>query len=203
MEFTEVVRKRRMVRHFTADPVEPATMQRVLQAALRAPSAGFTQGQSFVVVTRPDLKERLAQLAGEEHYTTSGFDPFISEAPVLVIPCVSEAAYHHRYQEPDKLSTDGAEIHWPVPFWYMDIGCSVMLLLLAVVNEGLAAGFVGIPQPEHTDACKALLNLPEEVMPVGIIPIGHPAPDRRSPSLKRGHKPKQEVIHYEQWGSEK
>jgi nitroreductase len=199
MQFPDVVRKRRMVRHFTSDQVDPSTITRILQLALHAPSAGFTQGQSFVVVTRPDLKKRIAQLAGEDEYVSSGFHSFISEAPVLIVPCTSESAYHRRYQEPDKINEDGSEIAWPVPYWYMDVGCSVMIVLLAAVNEGLAAGFAGIPAPQFQDFC-ALLRLPQDVVPVGVIPVGHPAPDVPSPSLKRGRKPRREVIHYEQWG---
>jgi nitroreductase len=199
MQFPDVVRKRRMVRHFTPEPVDPSIIARILQLALHAPSAGFTQGQSFVVVTRPDLKKRIAQLADEEEYVTSGFHPFISGASALIVPCTSEAAYHRRYQEPDKVNDDGSEIAWPVPYWYMDVGCSVMVVLLAAVNEGLAAGFAGIPAPHFQDF-RALLRLPQDVIPVGVIPIGYPAPDVPSPSLKRGRKSQREVIHFEQWG---
>src|SRR5579883_3111898 len=141
LEFSEVVRKRRMVRHFTPEPVAPEVIDRMLDLARHAPSAGFTQGQSFIVVTRPELKQQIAQLCGEdEGYVKAGFHPFISEAPVLVIACTSEAAYHRRYREPDKLKEDGEETIWPVPYWHMDIGCAVMILLLAAVDEGLAAG---------------------------------------------------------------
>ena len=56
MEFTTVVRKRRMVRSFTPDPVAPDVLERLLALARHAPSAGFTQGQAVVVVTRPDLR---------------------------------------------------------------------------------------------------------------------------------------------------
>src|SRR5690348_6287202 len=126
MEFSEVVLKRRMVRHFTTEPVAPEILERMLELASHAPSAGFTQGQSFIVITRSDLKRAVAQLCGEEEYVSSGFHAFVSEAPVLVIACTSEAAYHRRYQEPDKLNEDGSEIDWPVPYWHMDIGCAVM-----------------------------------------------------------------------------
>jgi nitroreductase len=199
MEFPDVVRRRRMVRHFTPDPVAPEVIARMLELARHAPSAGFTQGQSFIVVTRSDLKQAIARLCGEEGYVTDGFHAFISEAPVVVIACTSEAAYHRRYQEPDKLREDGAEIPWPVPYWHMDIGCAVMILLLAVVNEGLAAGFAGFPTNEAIAAARSLLGIPTEVTPVGVIPIGHRAPDVPSPSLKRGRKPGAEYIHHERW----
>ena len=199
MDFTETVLKRRMVRHFTSEPVAPETIDRLLALARHAPSAGFTQGQSFMVITRPDLKQAIATLCGEEGYVSGGFHPFISEAPVLVIPCTSEAAYHRRYHEPDKLGEDGAEIAWPVPYWHMDIGCAVMVLLLAVVSEGLAAGFAGIITPQNMDEARKLLNIPDEVTPVGVIPIGHPAKDVPSPSLKRGRTPDAAYVHHEGW----
>jgi nitroreductase len=196
MDFTDVIHKRRMVRNFTADPVPAAALERILDAARHGPSAGFTQGQNFVVVTATATKQQIAQLCGEERYIQNGFDPFISGAPVLIVPCTNENAYHRRYQQPDKINKDGSEIEWPVPYWFMDVGCAVMLLLLAVVNEGLAAGFAGA---HDLAALRALLDIPDEVTPVGVIPIGHPAPDKRSSSLKRGRRPHRDVIHQEKW----
>jgi nitroreductase len=196
MEFAEVVKKRRMVRNFTSDPVDPAVIDRILDLARRAPSAGYTQGQTFVVVTEPELRREIARLCDEEFYVAAGMHPFISSAPVLVVPCTSEAAYHRRYQEQDKVQDDGTEIHWPIPYWYMDIGCAVMTLLLAVVDEGLAAGFAGAGD---YDEMRALLGIPPDVTPVGVIPIGHPAHDVPSPSLKRGRKLLESVVHRERW----
>ena len=87
-----------------AQQVPQETIQRILDLARRNPSAGFTQGQDFVVVTRPETKQAIARLCGEEDYVEAGFHPFISGAPVLIVPCTNEAAYHRRYQEPDKRS---------------------------------------------------------------------------------------------------
>jgi nitroreductase len=150
-------------------------------------------------VTRPDRKQAIAALCGEANYVSAGYDPWISEAPVLVVPCTSEAAYHRRYQEADKVGSDGEEIDWPVPYWHMDVGCAVMVLLLAVVDEGLAAGFAGT---HDLAGLKALLGIPEAVTPVGVIPIGHPAPDKRSTSLQRGRKPDALYVHRERWNGE-
>ncbi len=196
MDFNDVVRKRRMVRHFTSEPVAPEVIDRILDLARHAPSAGFTQGQSFVVVTEAPTRQAIARLCGEEEYVAGGFHPFISGAPVLIIPCTSETAYHRRYQEPDKVQDDGSEIDWPVPYWHMDIGCAVMIVLLAAVNEGLAAGFAGT---HDLNALRALLGIPTDVTPVGVIPIGHRAPDTPSPSLKRGRTPDAVYLHHERW----
>jgi nitroreductase len=196
MEFRDLILKRRMVRNFADTPVSRDVIERILDASRHAPSAGFTQGQSFIVVTDPETKKAVAALCGEESYVEGGFDPFISKAPVLLIPCTSEAEYHRRYQEADKVNEDGTEINWPVPYWFMDIGCAVMLVLLAVVDEGLAAGYAGA---WDLDAVRTLLNMPAEVTPVGVIPIGYPLPDKRSPSLKRGRKPDDRYTHWDRW----
>ncbi len=196
MDFAALIQKRRMVRNFTDEPVSEEALQRILEAAQRGPSAGFTQGQYVIVVTKPETRRKIAGLCGEEEYTEGGFDPFISKAPLLLVPCANEGSYHRRYQEADKVQDDGSEIVWPVPYWFMDAGCAVMLILLAVVNEGLAAGFAGFADLQ---GARELLGIPQEATPVGVIPIGHPAPDKKSPSLKRGRKPLTEQVRYEKW----
>jgi len=122
MEFKDTVLKRRMVRNFAGKSIDPETIERIVQLTRHAPSAGFTQGQSFVVVTKPELKKAIADTCQEEEYVRGGFAPFISKAPVLLIPCTSEMTYHRRYQQPDKVDKDGNEIEWPVPYWFIDIG---------------------------------------------------------------------------------
>lgn len=194
MDFYELVHKRRMVRNFTSEPVDLAAVERILEAASHGPSAGFTQGQDFIIVTDPDMKLRLAQLCEEPSYVEGGFDPFISKAPLLIVPCTNEMAYHRRYQQPDKVDDSGSEIAWPVPYWFMDAGHAVMLILLGVVAEGLAAGFAGF---KDLAGAKAALGIPAEATPVGVIPVGHAAPDKKSPSLKRGRRA--DYVHRERW----
>lgn len=196
MEFRETVLKRRMVRNFSDRPVDAAIIDRILELTRHAPSAGFTQGQSFVLVTQPELRRAIAATCEEEEYVQSGFAPFISKAPVLLIPCTSEAAYHRRYQEADKVNEDGTEIVWPVPYWFMDIGCAVMIALLAAIDEGLVTAFAG---SKDLDQLRSLLDMPAEVTPVGVIAAGYRAADVPSPSLKRGRKSDEEYIHRERW----
>src|SRR3954467_3532378 len=140
MELRDTVLKRRIVRNFQPDPVAPETLERMVALAMQAPSAGFSQGQAFVIVTESERRAALAEACGEAGYGRGGFHPFLSAAPPLIVARTSEGAYHRRYRAPDKLRPDGTEIAWPVPYWHMDIGCAVMILLLAVVDEGLAAG---------------------------------------------------------------
>jgi nitroreductase len=190
MDFEKVVLKRRMMRSFRPEPVPAHIVRRILRLAQHYPSAGFSQEVSFVVVTDDDMREKLRRLRDLK-----------SDAPVMVIPCVSEKIVHDRYREPDKIRVGGREIDWPVPFWYFDVGCASMLILLAAVNEGLVgaiAGSVGIFKPEQL---RTLLDIPDHYEPLGIISIGYPAYDRDvlSPSLKRGRTSFDRFVHYNKW----
>jgi nitroreductase len=197
LEFEKVVLKRRMVRNFQPKPVSQDKVDRILEFAQHAPSAGFSQGWAYVVVTEQGLKGKVGEVQGEaDFYAGKRFHKFVSEAPVLIVACASEKMYHDRYREPDKLKEDGTEIEWPVPYWYFDLGCACMLILLAAVDEGLAAAFTGV---FRADELRKLLGIPEHVHPVGVISIGYPAEDVKSPSLKRGRRPFTEVVHYEHW----
>lgn len=199
MEFYDAVRRRRMVRNYTDDPVDGEALHRILDAARKAPSAGFSQGQQLVVVTEQARRTAIARLCDEAHYVAAGFDPWISRAPVHVVVCVRPETYLERYREPDKGGPDGeagkAE-NWPVPYWWVDAGATLMLLLLAATAEGLAAGFLG---SHAMPDLKQDLGIPEDVEPIGVVTLGHAAPDRRSTSLARGRKPEAEVIHRESW----
>lgn len=196
MEFAEVVRRRRMVRSYRPDPVDPGAVHRIVAAGRSAPSAGNTRGQSFVVVTDPAVRQAVAELSGEPRYRQRGFQPWMSRAPVLVVVCVSEDLYRQRYREPDKLGPD-RELAWPVPYWWVDGGAALMAVLLATVDEGLAAGFLGV---HALPGLERLLAIPTGVTPLGVVTIGHPAPGRRSRSLDRGQRPDTDVVHQDRWG---
>lgn len=198
MEFRDVVMKRRAVRRFEEGGVEREVIERIARLAQRTPSAGFSQGQRLVVVTDPERRREVAHLCGEEEYEDV-FGPWISECAAQYIPCVSEAIYHRRYQEPDKVQDDGTKIDWPIPYWWVDVGATMQNVMLAAVDEGLACGFVG------TDAdgwvrLKAFLGIPDEFAPIGVMPVGRPLPDVRSPSLKRGRVPFEEFARFDGWG---
>lgn len=196
MDFVDVLRKRRMVRNYRPDPVPAESIERILDAARKAPSAGFSQGVSFIVVTEEGTRRAIADLAQESSYVAAGFDPWISGAPAHIVVATSEQAYHERYQEPDKLKPDGSEIEWPIPYWWVDAGAALMLVLLGAVNEGMAAGFLGV---RSLPGLRELLGIPETVTPLGIVTLGFPLPDRRSGSLERGWKAQDQVVHYERW----
>jgi nitroreductase len=192
MDLGDVVRRRRMVRNYTDQAVDAGSLERILDAGVRAPSAGFSQGQRFVVVADVDKRRAIAQAAGEAGYLEQGFDPWISGAPIHIVICSDKQAYLDRYAEPDKGGTDD----WTVPYWWVDAGASLMAILYAVVDEGLAAGFLGA---HNLDDLHGILGIPEEILIAGVVTIGHAAPDRRSGSLKRGRIARKETVHREKW----
>lgn len=197
MEFRDVIRRRHMVRAYADRAVDPEALERIVAAALRAPSAGFTQGQYLVVVTEPATRRALARLGDEDDYVAQGFPRWMSSAPAHIVVCVRETDYHARYSERDKLNDDGTEIEWPVPYWFVDAGATLMLVLLAAVDEGLGAGFFG---SHRLDGLKSLLDIPDDVTPIGVVTLGHPAPEQRSGSAgTRNRKAVGDSVKREHW----
>lgn len=194
--FQDLVRKRRMVRNFTDEPVAWDVIERIVDAGRRGPSAGYSQGIAFVAVTDAGTRNRIAEIAGEQWYVRQGHEPFMSRAPVHLVITTSEAIYHQRYNEPDKKAKGQEEIGWPIPYWHTDAGAAMMLVLLAAVDEGLGTAFVGVQDPAELQRA---LNIPTDHMPIGVVFVGHPAPDKKSGSLKRGRRPLETVLHRETW----
>jgi nitroreductase len=199
MDFQEVVRRRRMVRNYDPDrPVPPAVVDRLLTNALRAPSAGFSQGWAFLVLQ--SAQERARFWAATVTVEDSP-DPWLSgmqNAPLLIVPLSHKRAYLDRYAESDKGWADRDENRWPVPYWDIDTGFATLLMLLTAVDEELGACFFGVPT-DRLDAFRAAFGVPEEYTPIGCVSVGYRAPDRRSPSLRRGHRALDEVVHRGSW----
>jgi nitroreductase len=166
----------------------------------RAPASA--RASASVVVTDRERKREVARIVGEEHYVGQGFSPWISGAAALVVVCTREADYHERYRQPDKLDESGAEIEWPVPYWHVDAGKAAMLVLLAAIDEGLAAGVFGVPAERMADF-RRLLDLPDDVAVVEVITLGYADVDtvsgRVSSRGTRDRKPLDELVRWERW----
>jgi nitroreductase len=201
MEFSEVVRRRRMVRSYTSEPVDPALVDLALRNATRAPSAGFTQGWSFLVLDTPaDVARYWDLFVGDEEWEADNWLRGMRTAPVLILPCASKAAYLSRYAEADKGWTDEDEARWPMPFWYMDTAMAVMLILQTAVDQGLGACYFGIP-PRHDAEVRTEFGIPAGWDPIGVVSLGHPAPTggaKGSPT-RRTRRPMEEIVHRGRW----
>src|SRR4051812_17298153 len=132
MEFMEMLQKRQMTRSFERRPIDPATVERILGAGLRAPSAGFTQGVDLLVL---EGAAETARYWGGALPDPSSFPwPGLLAAPLLVVVLSSEDAYRRRYAEPDKARSAGT---FDVPWWHVDAAFTALLLQLAAVDAGL------------------------------------------------------------------
>lgn len=199
MELSETVLRRRMTRNFTGEPLAPGVLDRLLAAALRAPSAGHTQGREFVVL------EGAAETARYWEVTT---DPAwrsrsrrfvgLSWAPVVVVPFVDPAAYVARYREPDKVRPDGGVVEWVVPYWYVDAAFAVMTMLLGAADAGLGAAFLGNFRGE--EALRSALGVPDHLRWFGAVLLGEAAvPDPPSASATRRRRTIEDSVHRGRW----
>ena len=197
-----MIKKRRMVRAFTSDPLDPGVTQRVLTAANRAPSAGFSQGYALLVLDQPGqlgpFWELLAADADDPN-DAHAHDP-VRDAPLVVVPLSCKDIYLDRYARQDKGWTDRDETRWPVPYWDIDAGFVALLMLLAAVDEGVGALFFGIP-PDLIPRFREQFGVPGSYMPIGAVAIGHPDPakDQGGSSRVIRRKGLDEIVHRGRW----
>ncbi len=204
MEFQDVVRRRRMVRSYADRPVDPAAVERMLANAVRAPSAGFSQGWAFLVLDAPADVERFWSSTGPPGAGSPGrWLSGMRRAPVVIVPMSHEQAYRDRYAEPDKTPTGtstGADAQWPVPYWHVDTGMAALLILQTAVDEGLGACFFGIPAG-RVDDFRTEFGVPPAYTPVGAVTVGHRTEDTGAPGspARRARRPLHEVVHRGGW----
>ena len=201
MELHEVLRRRRMVRRYDAGrPVEPDVLQRVLAAALRAPSAGGSAGRDLLVLRTPAQRERFwAETTRGRPGPADAWLTGMRTAPVLVLCLADPAAYAERYARADKPGPDRDAGSWDVPWWDVDTGMSALLLLLAAVDEGLGACLFGVPSAAH-DALRATFGVPPGRRFVAAVSLGHRAPGEASRPSRPGRRTLADVAHDGRFG---
>ena len=218
MEFADVVRRRRMVRRYAPDPVAPEVVDRMLAHAQRAPSAGFSQGTSVLVLDEPDdvalfwevtspsslvevrpsrLVPRTSGTAERAAKPSNTWLDGMRTAPAVIVPLACRAAYAERYAQPDKQQDVG---QWPVPWWWVDAGMGILLVLQTAVDEGLGACFFGIPG-ERRSAFADAFGIPDDHEPVGAITIGHRLPDTGSAGSPGRRGRRTNLVHRGRWGT--
>ncbi len=173
MDFFEVVKMRRSVRSYLDEDVSDEEIRRLLEAATLAPSAGNCQPWEFVIVRDGKRKEALSKAALGQR--------FVAEAPVVIVVCanVPRTAAHY--------GSRGASL-----YVIQDTAAATQNILLAATAMGLATCWVGA-----FDEGKVweILELPDEVRPLAIVPVGRP---RRVPSMPP-RIPLERVVHYDKW----
>jgi nitroreductase len=201
MELHEAIRRRVMVRSFTTDPIDPLVLDTLLEAALRAPSAGNTAGTSWVVLSgEAETAVYWSATTDAEWRATSPRAAGLRRAPVILLAYASAKAYVSRYAEPDKADPrlGSTEVAWPVPYWTGDAAFGVMTVLLAAVDAGLGACVLGNFRGE--EALADALGVPASWRLFCAVPVGYPdGNDHRSPSLSRPTPTREARIHRGRW----
>ena len=195
----ELLKQRRMVRHYTGEPVPREVLERIVATVRRAPSAGFSQGQRLLVVDDPGLLAQIAALGDDE--PLEGVEPWFETAAAQVFVMTREGDYHERYRREDKVQ-DGEEIEWPVPFWHVDAGAAMMLILVAAIEEGLAAAVYGIFGEDEKNL-RELLRIPDDLTLVAGVSLGHPRPDpgwsSKTSRATQRRRTVDELVHWNSW----
>ncbi len=189
-----------MVRRY--DPHRPVAMEvveRALDNAVRAPSAGFSQGWDFVVLMTPDERDAFWAATTDPDEPSDPWLDGIRAAPVLVLCLSDKDAYLDRYAAPDKGWTDRDESRWPAPYWHIDTGMAALLILLTATDEGLGSLFFGVP-PERQTAVHEAFGIPEDRTVIGVVSIGYAVAGPKSPSLRRHRRTGREVAHWGRFG---
>ncbi len=173
MEFRSLLRDRRSVRSFRRDDVAQEKVLRILQDAIRSPSAGNLQAWEFILVRNTDTKKRLAEAAFDQD--------FIAEAPVVLVVCADVERSGWRYGE------RGRNLYSVI-----DASMASIIILLSAVEEGLGGCYVAA---FDNGAVSETLNLPEQVRPIGIISLGYSG---ETPEFT-SRMPLDRVLHIEKW----
>jgi len=197
VEFAELLRRRRMTRAFEPRPIEPDVLERVLDAARRAPSAGNAQGFHLVVLEGADTARFWNVTLPADRRASFRWQQLL-DAPVIVLPYADCGAYTRRYGEADKAHTglDDADA-WPVPYWTVDTSFATMLLLLAAQDAGLGALFFGVFR--NVDQLTSRLGVPDDLELIGAIALGYPVPSEPGRSADRPKRSLEEVVHRGGW----
>ena len=196
--FYDLLKKRRAVRSYTGEPVPREALERIARAARRGPNAGYSQGLRLLVVDDRTTIEALAALQEDERSQA-----WFRNAAAHILVLTREQDYHDRYNQADKLAvTGGVEVLWPVPFWHVDAGAALMLVLLAALEEGLGAGVYGVPVEEDA-GWRELLRIPPELTIVVGVTVGRPAEDpdweRATSVFSQRRRARDEVVRWNRW----
>jgi len=162
MDFWETVAARHSVRRFTTENVTDEQVQRLLETAVLAPSAGNRQPWHFVVVRDPATRQALANAAYGQR--------FVAQAPVVIVVCAEPAQSAARY------GSRGQHL-----YCLQDTAVAATYILLAVAALDLGTCWVGAFDEE---AAARALRLPAGRRPVALLPVGHPAESPRRPARR-------------------
>jgi nitroreductase len=188
-----------MVRDFSDEPVDRPLIEQLMANATRIPSAGFSQGVAFVVLTDPGRRRLFWETTSGPQWRGESESVPLTRAPVVIVPLANKQAYLDRYAMPDKAHTPlSRDESWPAPYWDIDTGFGVMVMLLTAVDLGLGALFFALFEGER--ALMEALGVPRGYRSIGAVAVGYPtAGERSKPELPTGRRPRDDVVKWERW----
>jgi nitroreductase len=170
MELNEAIKKRRSIRAYKAQDVSEEAVEKLIEAASFAPSAGNIQPWKFVIARKPDTKKKLAEAADQA---------FIEEAPVVIVVCANEKRAEMGYGPRGKTL-----------YCIQDTAAATQNIHLTAYSLGLGTCWIGA---FNEDQAKKAINAPEEMRPVVIIPVGYAD---ETPAQRR-RRPISQIMHHE------
>ena len=171
MDVFEAIRGRRSTRAYTSEEVSEEDIEKLIDAATWAPSAGNIQSWEFVIVRDAQIKQRLSTAALNQR--------FIEKAPVVIVVCANETRSGRRYNQRGRTL-----------YCIQDTAAATQNILLAAYALELGTCWIGA---FHEEEVGKALKTPSGVRPIAIIPVGHPA-ERPQASSRR---PKENSVHFE------
>jgi nitroreductase len=151
MELTEAIAKRRSVRNFKNQPLPEGTVEKLIDAARMAPSAGNLQVCEYVAVSKPETKQALSGAAGGQIQ--------VAQASVVIVVCVNQ-------KTAEKYGSRGVNL-----YSILDAGAAIENLMLTAVSFGLGTCWIGAFQE---DEAAKIIHTPKGVRPVALVPVGYP-----------------------------
>lgn len=199
-----MVAGRHMSRDFRDEPLPKGALGRVVEAAVRGPSAGFVQAVEWLVLEEAADRRRFFEATCDPAFLADpGEMAGLFRAPAVLVPAADAAAYAARYAEADKaasgLAGRPAET-WQVPYWLVDAAFGVMLALLAAEDEGLGALFFRL----HAEpaALEAAFGIPAGRAYIGAVALGLPGPGGPAGSpARRSRRGVEELVHRGSWNT--
>jgi len=166
-ELINTIFTRRSIRKYTAEPVSEKDIKTMLEAAMAAPSASNRKPWHFIVVTNRQILNNLAR--------AHPYGKMLSEAPLCIAVCG------------DKTISTGS--------WVQDCSAAAENLLLAATALGLGAVWLGVhPREGRVNPIREVLSIPENIVPLNLISIGHPA-EKKEPRTQYDEL----RVHHERW----
>jgi nitroreductase len=171
MNVLDVIKGRRSIRTFKSDDVSPEIIEKLIDAATWAPSAGNIQPWEFIIVRESKIKKSLTQAALDQSS--------IEEAPVVIVVCANE-----------NRSSQGYGARGKTLYCIQDTAAAIQNLLLFAYSIGLGTCWVGAFRENEA---REILKIPSGIRPVAMIPVGYAA----EAPLSQKRRPINLIVHYE------